>query len=369
MNESVVAGVETALSDEVHLHEARGGVRKLPIVGMDREVGFIRTKVVNFPRASVLIRGETGTGKDLLAQEIHDATHQEHKKPFIVVSCPSITADNQDIILFGQKSAGSGRTRHKGIFEQAEEGTLFLDEVADLSPAAQEKIMGVLNSGCVQPYGLSTEMEIPIRCRVVAATSRDLDALVRDGKFRADLLSKLGTISVIPPPLRNRKAEIPALVRLFIARHGADKVIRAEEDVIRTLEEYPWPGNVRELESTIEGACVLTDTESIRLQDLPGNIHDTGSRPRKNGSVGSIQVLVTGAIETALSNVNLRLENARSGGGGDLLEAARRSVEMELLKKALAETRGNKTAAAELLGITLRAIRYKIYEYGLAGRD
>jgi two-component system, NtrC family, response regulator AtoC len=289
-------------------------------------------------RSSILITGESGTGKELIARLIHDAGPRGGRA-FVAVNCAAIPEQLLESELFGHvRGAFTGAVEdRRGLFEEAEGGSLFLDEIGELPLALQVKLLRVLQEGEVRRVGDNAERKVDVR--VITATSRDLDADVRDGKFRADLFYRVNVVRIQLPPLRERREDVPELVRHFITvfnkRLGLS-IEGATPAAMRLLMEYGWPGNVRELENVIERAMVLTEGSRLDVEHLPAGV-------KAPGSVSS------------------------SGDAGLDLSVKRRVEQLErnLIESALRQTGGNRTRAARLLELSHRALLYKIREYGL----
>jgi DNA-binding NtrC family response regulator len=284
--------------------------------------------------ATVLIRGESGTGKELIAKAIHYASPRA-AGPLIKVNCAALAESLLEAELFGhEKGAFTGAiATRKGRFELAEGGSLFLDEIGDLPAHMQVKLLRVLQEREFERVGSSRP--ITVNVRLLAATHRDLEVLVRDGRFRDDLYYRINVVTVTLPPLRERRDDLPLLidhfVRTFAAKNGKpiDGLTRAARE---TLLRYDYPGNVRELENLIERAVVLTRDEVIGVADLPLTLRDPAPEPAGSG-----------------------------------LDAAVEGLERRLMREALARAGGVQTRAAELLGISERVLRYKLKKYGLSG--
>jgi DNA-binding NtrC family response regulator len=285
--------------------------------------------------ASVLITGESGTGKELLAQTIHQLSPRG-QMPYVPVNCAAIPETLLESEIFGhEKGAFTGAIeRRQGVFELADRGTIFLDEISEMTPTTQVKLLRVLQERRFRRLG--GRAETPVDVRVVAATNADPQQAVRDGKLREDLFYRLNVFSIALPPLRDRKDDLPLLTQSFIAefaeRNGkAVKTISA--DAMRKLEQHHWPGNVRELRNVIERATILAEGEFIELRHLP--------------ALGPTPVAV--------------------GGGGMTLEPGMtvEGAERQLIVLTLEHTRDNKTRAAEILGISLKTLHNKLNRLGL----
>jgi two-component system NtrC family response regulator len=287
-------------------------------------------------RASVLILGESGTGKEVLARAIHRASTR-NDKPFLVVNCAAMPETLIESELFGyEKGAFTGAaTKKAGRFEMANGGTLFLDEIGDIPLPLQVKLLNVIQSGSFERLGGTKTLKTDVR--IIAATHRDLDKMIQEEKFRADLYYRLNVVSIALPPLRNRVADIPLLVEHFLRKHidlSGSKVDGVDQDVVGRMQNWPFMGNVRELENWIERAVVLAEGNWLSKDDFPPQLFEE---------------------ESAAS--------AESQGGG--LEPQVAGLEKSLITKALSNNKGNKSAAARELKITERAIRYKIKKYGI----
>jgi two-component system response regulator AtoC len=293
-------------------------------------------------KATVLVRGESGTGKEVVARALH-ALSPRARAPFVAVNCGAIPAGLIESELFGHtKGAFTDAVRDRpGLVEQAAAGTLFLDEIGELPPASQVKLLRVLQDGRVRRLGADADVELDVR--VVAATSRALEAEVAAGRFREDLLFRLDVLTLQLPPLRARAGDVARLAAHFLAgaraRLGPAVTARSlGRDALAALEAYPWPGNVRELENTVERAAVLCEGVEIDVASLPDR-------------------LAAGRASTPAPIVV---------HGEDLsIKRAARRTEEALIRRALERTGGNRTRAAELLEISQRALLYKIKEYGI----
>jgi two-component system response regulator PilR (NtrC family) len=296
-------------------------------------------------RTTVLITGESGTGKERIARTIHDLSERA-ARPFLVVNCGALPEALMESELFGhEKGAFTGATsRSVGLFRGAEGGTLLLDEVGELPTSLQVKLLRVLQEKRVRPVGSSNET--PVDVRVLAATNRDVEADVASGRFRQDLYYRLNVIRIELPPLRERRDDVAVLTDRFLHRFAAEMgkdVSGLTPDAIRALERHPFPGNVRELENMIERAVALAGSRAIGLGDLPREV---------SGLAGS----------ATPSLLVLPPEGCR-------LDDVLGEVERRLLVDALERTGGIRTAAAKLLGITFRSLRYRLAKQGLGGGE
>lgn len=290
-------------------------------------------------KTTVLLTGESGTGKELLARAIHD--HSDRRDgPLIPVNCGAIPENLLESELFGHKKGSfTGANRDKsGLFQEAHEGTIFLDEIAELPVSLQVKLLRVLEDEIVRPVGATATSTVNVR--VVAATSRDLEQRVKDGTFREDLFYRLNVMRIRIPPLRERTEDATALVGHFIQRFNhrfGREVLGLEPDAMKAVLAYPWPGNVRELENAIERAMILSDGERLPLDVFPSPVREaTGTRP-------------SGPVDDGDLSIKRRVA----------------SLEAELIRRALERTSGNRTHACRLLEISHRALLYKMKDYGI----
>jgi two-component system NtrC family response regulator len=307
------------------------------IVGISREmekVFQVVRKVANTD-ATVLITGESGTGKELVAKAIHSLSSRK-SAPFVPINCAAIPRDLLESELFGHvKGAFTGAIKDKsGKFMQADGGTLFLDEVGELPLELQPKLLRALQERVVEPVGGTGSLQIDVR--VVAATNLDLDEAINGGAFREDLYYRLSVIPVHMPPLRERREDIPLLLKHFAARHGCERVA-FERDALDALTGYHWPGNVRELENTVQRLLIMREGDTVSLGDLPEKVRGM----RGTGSSGSV--------------VNLPAE-------GYPLE----QLEREIVVSALERNGWNQTAAARFLSIPRHVLIYRMEKYGIA---
>ena len=279
--------------------------------------------------ATVLIVGESGTGKELIADAIHRGSRRRGG-PFVKVNCAALPDTLLESELFGhEKGSFTGAvSQRKGRFELADGGSIFLDEVGQFMPSTQAKLLRVLQSGEFERVGGTKTLKVT--ARVIAATNADLDEELKDGRFREDLYYRLNVVRVHMPPLRERPEDIPPLAEYFLRKYSVKDnktVTTIAADTLDVLQHYPWPGNVRELENTIERAVVFCEGDCIRLEDLPPEL----IAARGGASKVSVEV------------------------GTSVKEAERR-----LIKETLRRTEGNKRAAADLLGISLRTLYRKL---------
>lgn len=292
--------------------------------------------------SSVLIQGENGTGKELIAKAIHYSSSRK-EKAFVTVNCSAFNENLLDSELFGHtKGSFTGAIKDKkGLFEVADHGTLFLDEIGDMSPAMQVKLLRVLQEGTLTPVGGTETIRVDVR--VLAATNRDLKAMIEDGTFREDLYYRVNVINVYVPSLKERKEDIPLLVDFFMARGCKEKNLPMKQMAKRTMEkiyDYAWPGNIRELENEIERLLVLSaDDTKIPAEMLSARIRDWGEKNKIQG------VRVAGRLKDALEE-----------------------LEKTMIREGLKRTNWNKSKLAKELGISRAGLIMKVDKYGLDKR-
>ncbi|MCC7535060.1 MAG: sigma-54-dependent Fis family transcriptional regulator [Deltaproteobacteria bacterium] len=289
-------------------------------------------------KSTVLVTGESGTGKELVARALHRKSSRA-SGPFVAVNCGAIPEALLESELFGYKRGAftDASSDKKGLFEEANGGTLFLDEVGELPLSLQVKLLRVLQEETIRRLGDTRDQKIDVR--IVAATVRDLRKETAEGRFREDLYYRLNVLPIHIPPLRDRKEDVSLLVDAFIERNN-DRLgtrVRGIAPAARKLMlEYHWPGNVRELENTIERAIVLAESEVLQAEDLPERLREARDPVQLHLSSGELSI-----------------------------KKASRIIEETLIRRALAKTGGNRTAASRLLEISHRALLYKIKDYGL----
>ncbi|HKM49298.1 MAG TPA: sigma-54 dependent transcriptional regulator [Terriglobales bacterium] len=342
--------------------EVRGGAGYASVVSVSAKMtelmNFVR-KVASSEATTVLIQGESGTGKDLIAKAIHYESSRK-EKPFVAINCSAIPETLMEAELFGHEKGAftDAKQMKKGLFEAADGGTLFLDEIGELSPLLQAKLLRVLEDQVIRRVGGVRDMQVDVR--VIAASNRDLEKAVRDGQFRQDLYYRLAIIAIFIPPLRERKEDILPLVDFFIDRYNRrfKKSIRGvTEDTRRLLFSHNWPGNVRELKNTIERGMILEDEPFLRPVYLPFSVGESGGRTvfERSSSADSGQTLPNGRA----------LPRLYIPEGGTSLE----EVEHAMVELAMRQANGNQTHAAKLLDISRDALRYKLKKFGLIRGD
>ncbi|HEX2690381.1 MAG TPA: sigma 54-interacting transcriptional regulator [Kofleriaceae bacterium] len=356
----LAAGVDDIVSDpldELALALALRHVATLPrrtavvaplaLIGDGEVMQTLRATIeqVAGTRSTVLILGESGTGKELVARAIHDASPRRGRR-FVAINCAAIPAALLESELFGhRRGAFTDAVRDKpGLFEDADGGTLLLDEIGELPLALQAKLLRVLQEGEIRRVGDTASIKVDVR--LIAATLRELAADVRDGRFREDLYYRLNVLPVVIPPLRERTEDIPELARFFAQRHAARHQlgrIELSDQALEMLVRQRWPGNVRELENVLERAVVLADG------------------PTRGGAT---RVIDADYLKSVL-NVQAPASPAGTSDGLSIKKATRQ-IEQELIRRALGVTQGNRTNAAKLLEISHRALLYKMKEYGIS---
>jgi two-component system response regulator PilR (NtrC family) len=293
-------------------------------------------------QSTVLVTGESGTGKELVARAIHDLSPRA-ERPFVSINCGAFTETLLESELFGyvKGSFTGANSNRKGLFEAANTGTIFLDEIGEMSPAMQVKLLRVLQERKLRPVGATEETTVDTR--VIAATNRDLASMVKDGTFREDLYYRISVIPIELPSLRERMEDIPDLAAHFVEKFcaGTGRTLAIGEVTLRLLENYVWPGNVRELEHTIERAVALETTSSIQPERLPDRI--TNYNPH----------LIAETFEFPEEGVNLT--------------AHLDQLEKTYVLEALRRTTGNQTNAAELLGLSVRSLRHLLDKHSIRG--
>ncbi len=315
-------------------------------------------KVAASEASTILIQGESGTGKDLIAKTIHYHSARQDK-PWVAINCSAIPETLMEAELFGHEKGAftDAKAMKKGLFEVADGGTLFLDEIGELSPLLQAKLLRVLEDQVIRRVGGTRDLQANVR--VIAASNRDLEKAVREGQFRQDLWYRLAIISIYLPPLRERKEDILPLIEFFIERYNRKfrKSVRGiTEDTRKLLLQHNWPGNVRELKNAIERAMILEESPLLTPEYLPFSV------ARQQSGVTAFESTSSGGngAPSQLSNGRMLPRLSIPEGGTSLEEVERALVEM-----ALKQANGNQTHAARLLDISRDALRYKLKKFGL----
>jgi DNA-binding NtrC family response regulator len=309
------------------------------IISASPKMEAVKRMILKVARSSstVLIRGESGTGKELIARAIHNQSPRSSEM-FQAVNCAAINENLLESELFGhEKGSFTGaHAEKKGLFEVADRGTLFLDEIAELDVGMQAKLLRALQERKIRRVGGTHEIAVDVR--VVAATNRDLRAMVEDGRFRDDLYYRINVLSVDVPPLRERREDIPVLIDYFLKKHtrNTSRLVKGlTSETNRMMNDYGWPGNVRQLESAIERAILLCEGDMITPEDLPSEVqHETkGTSP--------------GAFKLPPEGISFE------------------QVEKNLILQAMEQTDYNITKAAKLLGMTFRTLQYRLEKFGI----
>ncbi|NJD56579.1 MAG: sigma-54-dependent Fis family transcriptional regulator [Nitrospirae bacterium] len=332
------------LTENLLLRDELGGKFGMPeIIGRSRAITEVAQNVqkVAPARTTVLLLGESGTGKELFARAIHHLSNRK-EYPFVPINCAAIPRELLETELFGHErgSFTGAETRKIGKFELADKGTIFLDEIAEMDMSLQAKILRVIQEGEIERVGGVRAISIDVR--LVAASNKDLEKAVQEKLFREDLFYRLNVFPIVIPPLRDRRDDIPLLVDYFMTKYCRElktsgKTVSAE--ALEALMSYPWKGNVRELENCIERAIILSETDEIAEDHIVLN--------RRM------------AMEAVLRNLPM------SGALDEVTREAVRIAETERIGKALKETKGNKSRAAELLQVSYKTLLTKIKDYGL----
>ena len=322
-----------ALRDEIRKeHRFEDILAKSPRM---QEIFRTITKIAEY-KTTVLVTGESGVGKELVARAIHRRSTRRGG-PFVAVNCGAIPENLLESELFGHKKGAFTDAVHdrRGLFEEATEGTLFLDEIGELPLGLQVKLLRVLEDEKIRRVGDTRDTQVDVR--IITATHRDLHAETKAGRFREDLFYRLNVLPIHCPPLRERRDDIPLLIDHFVAKNNTrlgTSIRGLDTETRRLLYEYSWPGNVRELENTIERAMVLSEGEQIIAADLPERIREARDPVQVQLASGELSVKKTTRI-----------------------------IEEILIRRALQKTKGNRTRAAEVLEISHRALLYKIKDY------
>jgi two-component system, NtrC family, response regulator PilR len=318
----------------------RGSIKNIIGRSDKMQAVFQMIETVAEVQSTILITGESGTGKELVARAIHDLSPRA-EKPFISINCGAFTETLLESELFGyvKGSFTGANSNRKGLFEAANKGTIFLDEIGEMSPAMQVKLLRVLQERRVRQVG--AHEEVPVDTRVIAATNRDLKTMVTEGSFREDLFYRISVIPIVLPPLRERKEDISDLVQHFVNKfcQQTGRKLTVNQKTSQILENYAWHGNVRELEHTIERAVALERTDEIQPERLPEHI--TNYNPTR----------IKAEFDLPEGGINLasHLDN----------------LEKTYVVEALRKTSGNQTRAAELLQMPVRSLRHLLDKHNI----
>ena len=328
--------LRTELAERFTFSSITGKSRKM------QEIFSVISRIAE-TNSTVLISGESGTGKELIARAIH--YHSQRRGKFVSINCGALPENLLESELFGhEKGAFTGAIREKrGLFQEAERGTIFLDEIGEMSTVMQIKLLRVLQERTVRKVGGNEE--VPVDVRVIAATNRDLADSIARGTFREDLFYRINVIPIELPPLRYRREDIPLLVEHFITKYSSANnvpVRKISVDAMKALERYSWPGNVRELENVIERMIALESSDVLMTRSLPDNV---------------------------VFGVSLQEERYELPPEGINLEKHLEDIGKTLMLKALSRTNGVQSQAAELLQMSFRSFRYYAKKYELIPRD
>jgi DNA-binding NtrC family response regulator len=315
----------------------------IEIISASPKMETVKKMILKVARSNstVLVRGESGTGKELIARAVHNQSPRVTEM-FQAVNCAAINENLLESELFGhEKGSFTGaHAEKKGLFEIADRGTLFLDEIGELDVGMQAKLLRALQERKIRRVGGTHELSVDVR--VIAATNRDLRAMVADGRFRDDLYYRINVLSIDVPPLRERREDIPVLIDFFLKKHtkNTSRLISGlTAETKKLMNEYSWPGNVRQLESAIERAILLSEGDLITPEDLPTEVRqDVGPASE-------------GAFKLPAEGINFE------------------DVERNLITQAMEQTDYNITKAAKLLGLTFRTLQYRLEKFGIKKRD
>ncbi len=334
---------KTALLETINRALDRLDAIDSEIISASPKMETVKKMILKVARSNstVLVRGESGTGKELIARAVHNQSPRATEM-FQAVNCAAINENLLESELFGhEKGSFTGaHAEKKGLFEIADRGTLFLDEIAELDVGIQAKLLRALQERKIRRVGGTHEIGVDVR--VIAATNRDLRAMVTDGRFRDDLYYRINVLSIDVPPLRERREDIPVLIEYFLKKHtrNTSRLVRGlTSETKKLMSEYSWPGNVRQLESAIERAILLCEGDQITVEDLPSEVRQ---------EVGPAS---DGAFKLPAEGINFE------------------EVERNLITQAMEQTDYNITKAAKLLGLTFRTLQYRLEKFGIKKPD
>jgi two-component system response regulator AtoC len=337
--ERALNGAEVARQNSFMREELNRGWDAFVGTGSAMRAVYELIRQVAPTKASVMISGETGTGKELAARAVHNASPRGDRL-FVPINCAAIPAEILEAELFGyEKGAFTGAVKERiGKFELANEGTLFLDEITEMPIALQAKLLRVLQESSIERLG--SNRSIPLDIRVIAACNRNPREAIRDGRLREDLYYRINVMAIDLPPLRERKEDIPDLASHFIAKHShrGNMTRLLDTGVISRLQAYAWPGNVRELENMVERALVLCGSGPLRAEHFPLDLNQDAGPPLATAAIGNVVAV---------------------GPMAPVVEA----LEARMIADALAQTEGSKPRAAALLDISERTLWYKLKKY------
>jgi DNA-binding NtrC family response regulator len=334
---------KTALLETINRALDRLDAIDSEIISASPKMETVKKMILKVARSNstVLVRGESGTGKELIARAVHNQSPRAGDM-FQAVNCAAINENLLESELFGhEKGSFTGaHAEKKGLFEIADRGTLFLDEIAELDVGIQAKLLRALQERKIRRVGGTHEIGVDVR--VIAATNRDLRAMVSDGRFRDDLYYRINVLSIDVPPLRERREDIPVLIEYFLKKHtrNTSRLVRGlTAETKKLMGDYSWPGNVRQLESAIERAILLCEGDQITVEDLPSEVRQ---------EVGPAS---DGAFKLPAEGINFE------------------EVERNLITQAMEQTDYNITKAAKLLGLTFRTLQYRLEKFGIKKPD
>ena len=315
----------------------------IEIISASPKMETVKKMILKVARSNstVLVRGESGTGKELIARAVHNQSPRVTEM-FQAVNCAAINENLLESELFGhEKGSFTGaHAEKKGLFEIADRGTLFLDEIGELDVGMQAKLLRALQERKIRRVGGTHELSVDVR--VIAATNRDLRAMVADGRFRDDLYYRINVLSIDVPPLRERREDIPVLIDFFLKKHTKNTsrlITGLAPETKKLMNEYSWPGNVRQLESAIERAILLSEGDLITPEDLPTEVRQ------------EVGPAAEGAFKLPAEGINFE------------------DVERNLITQAMEQTDYNITKAAKLLGLTFRTLQYRLEKFGIKKPD
>ena len=366
INRMVMRQKEDLLEENAQLRaQVRDRYRFDNIIGDSpamHEVFGVVGQVAN-SRATVLLLGETGTGKEMIAKAIHYNSPRKDM-PFIRVNCGALTGTLLESELFGHvKGSFTGAIRDKiGRFEAAEGGTIFLDEIGTMEPMLQVKLLRVLQEREFERVGDNTVVKVD--CRVIAATNVDLQEEVARGQFREDLFYRLNVVSIYLPPLRNRREDIPKLILYFLDKYNdtnGRRLRQINKELLNVMLRYPWPGNVRELENAIERAVVLSTGDDFVEDLLPLSVRMFAQQRKSSKDTESTEALTKRLSDQAIGEYENR--------EGEIYQLVIDQIEHALIERALAKNGGVKTKAADFLGINRNTLNKKVKELGIEAAD
>lgn len=346
------------MSEPVEMGETSSG--RTAIVGKSRAMQAIYKEIgrIAATPAPVLIRGDTGTGKELIARAIYQHSDRA-SAPFIAINCAAIPEALLESELFGHErgSFTGADARRIGRFEQAQGGTIFLDEIGDMNLQLQAKLLRVLQEKTIQRVGGKETISIDVR--IIAATHRDLEAAIQEKLFREDLFYRLNVVTITLPPLHERSEDIPDLARYFLRKYSQEVGVAAPSitpEAIAVLQQQTWPGNVRELENTVRQALLLARDYTISME-LVGEVLAKSRRPASTGQ------------QTHPTYITELLDRVERGEITNAFSKMLEDLEPELYSQAIQRAHGNQTKAAQWLGVTRLKMREKLKEFGLATRN